>query len=826
MNDLLRELRHAVRGFLRTPAFTVTAVLTLALGIGATTAMVALVNAVLLRPLPYPDAGRLVAIGHALPGVGIEDAGQSEGTYQHYRKHNRAFDQIGVYFENFVNLTTGGAQPERLRVALVTPSVLSMLGVAPQLGRLPTADDANRPDGGVLISHGLWVRRFGSDPAIVGRTIELNLTHAPDGARGLRAVVGVLPPGFDFPHPGTQVWYSGGAEASRARIRDLYLTGIARLRPGVSPAEGEADLRRLVPSLPEAYGDATPELLRSTGLTPVVRPLKEAVVGDAAATLWILLGGVALVLAVALANVTILFLARADHRRRETALRAALGAGRTRIARHVLGESTILAAFGGGLGLFIADAAIDLLIATAPGNIPRLHEVRLDASVLAIAAGITLLASLLFAAGPLLRHAVSSLTPSLKDVGQTPDRSRQRARGSLLASQMALALVLLIGSALMVQSLRRLHRVDLGFDPENVLTFEPAMTYAQYPRYRDAAGIQVRLLERLRSVPGVLAAEATSDLPLTDVPSFMNVEFAADGPTRPEQIGLLARFSFATPGYFEAMGIPLLGGRTFQPGDLRAEAPPVVLSDGFARSLFRGEDPIGRRMRRLEWPDEPAYTVVGVVADVTGGTLAGGPANRAYFPVLDDPVNPRFPFDPREGMNVVVRASGSPIALLSAIREIMAELDPRLPLARVRTMEQLVADSMARTRFTMLLLLIAAVTTLFLSAVGTYGVISYAVSRRRHEIGVRMALGARTAQVHRMVLRQGTTVAVAGLAFGIPAALALTRFLRALLFEVSPTDPTIFVAMSVVLLAVALLATYLPARRATRVNPVEALRHD
>ncbi len=825
---MTNDLRYALRSLRKQPGFTAVAVLTLALGIGATTAMLTLVNAVLLRPLGYAESDRLVTVGHALPGLGIAGTGQSEGTYQHYRVHNHAFDQMGVYLENFVNLTTGGATPERVRVALVTPNVLTMLGVTPQLGRLLTPDDADSPDGGVVISHGLWVRRYGGDPDLVGRSIELNMSHAPDGSRGRRTVVGVLPPGFDFPHRDTQVWYGVAVQASRARVRDLYLAGIARLKPGVSAEDGAADLRRLVPSLAEAYADATPELLESIGLTPIVRPLKERVIGDVAATLWILLGGAAFVLVVACANVANLFLLRAEHRQREIALRAALGAGRRQIARHFVSESGLIAALGGMLGLVTADAGIQLLIAAAPGGIPRLHEVGTDGFALAVVAGLAVLSSLLFAAAPLGRHDASALTTSLRDgAAQTGGRPQQRTRRLLVASQMASALVLLIGSALTVQSLRELRRVDLGFDPDNVLTFQLPMPFAQYPRYRDAAGLQVTLLERLRALPGVLGAESISDLPLTGVPSFMDVEFAVEGPTPDARaIGLLARFSFATPEYFETMGIPLLAGRTFLPGDLEAEAPPVILSAGFARAIVPGTDPIGRRIRQVEWPDDPPFTVVGVVGDVAGESPSNGPLSHAYFPVLADPVNPPFPFVPREGMSVVVRTSHSPVALVPAVREVVAALDPRLPLDRVRTMEQLAADSRARLRFAAVLLLIAATATLFLGVIGTYGVISYAVTRRTREIGIRRALGAPTSRMESMILRQGAAVAASGLVLGIPAALALTRFMRALLFEVSPTDPVIFAATSVLLLAVALLASYLPARRAARVDPMEALRSE
>lgn len=824
---MLQDIRYALRSLGKQPGFTAVAVLTLALGIGATTGIFSVVHGVLLRPLRYPDADRLVTVRHAMPGLGLADAGQSGGTYQHYRRNNRVFEEMGIYFEEFFNLI-GEEEPERIRVALVTPSVLTALGARPQLGRLLTAeDDAAGAETGVLISHDLWTRRLGGDPGVIGRTIRV-VGLAGERNPAPRPVVGVMPPGFDFPHGETDVWYSIRAEgATRANLRNLYLTGIARLRSGVTPGDAEADLRRLVPRLADAYADATPELLQSSGLRPVVRPLKAMVVGDIAATLWIVLGGVALVLMIACANVANLFLVRADHREREAALREALGARRGEMARYFLGESAAVSAVGGLLGVAIAAGMVRLMIVTGPGTIPRLDEVGLHGSVLAFAALITALAALPFGALPLLRRDRPALTDALKEGrGVMPGGARQRFRRILVVSQMALALVLLIGSGLMVQSLRRLQQVDLGFDPQDVMTFQPAMSFARYPGYRAAAGLQVRLLERLRALPGVVAAEAVSDLPLVAGAAFGEMDFVTDQPGARAEVGLAGRVGFATPGYFDAMGIPFQAGRTFRSGELLTQAPPAVLSAGFARTLFRGEDPVGRWIRFAEEVESPGFTVVGVVGDVAGARPGSPPASTVYFPVLDDPASPSFRRVPREGMNVVLRTGGSVVSLLPALRAAVAEMDPDLPISGVRTMEQLAADSTARHRFAMLLLSIAALASLFLGAVGLYGAISYVVSRRTREIGVRMVLGARAGQVTGLVVRQGAVLALTGLAIGIPAAAVLTRSLRALLFEVSPTDPLIFLSMSAALLAVALLASYLPARRAARVDPMEVLRHE
>lgn len=775
--------------------------------------MFTLVNGILIQPLPYPEADRLVVMRHAAPGLDMPAADQSEGTFLHYWSRSRVFEDMAVYNENVVSVTDGEGDPERVQVALVSPSFFSTLQIVPVRGRLFTQEDS-RPGapGVVLLSHDLWTRRYGADPGIVGRSVELN--------RMPKQVVGILPPGFGFPQPETQIWYATELDHAATRLGDLYLSGIGRLKPGVSPEEAEADLDRLIPSLADRYADAT-AMLQDAQLRAIVKPLKEVVVGGIGSALWVLLGGIGFVLLIACANIVNLVLVRAEHRQKEVAVRMALGASRGDIVRYFVTESLVLAILGGVLGLVIADAAVRLLIAFGPENLPRLHEVRIDGRVLAFTAGLAILASLLFGAVPVFRRGPDPAS-ALKAGGGTANSERQRARRLLVASQVALALTLLVGSALMVRSFWNLRNVDPGFDPEGVLTLELALPYRPYPTYNAAAGFYHRLLEGVRALPGVESAGAVSGLPLVPLPSFYDEPLAAEG----DGVAAVATHNLVTPGYFEALRIPLVEGRAFEPGDRAGGGNPVLVSSTLARRLFPGESALGKRVRRAAGAKEPWYTVVGIVGSVPKETVGGGAAEVLYFPVWDQaPGTDYIPNTPTH-MSVVIRTSLPPASLGPAVRRIVRDLDPDLPIANIRTMERIVADTMARTSFTMALLLIAAVVALLLGAVGIYGVISYAVSRRTREIGIRIALGAQAMDVSRLVLRQGTGVVLAGLGAGVLAALALTRFLRVLLFEVSPTDPTTFIVMSLLLLTVALLASYLPARRAARVDPMIALRSE
>ncbi|WP_420125458.1 ABC transporter permease [Longimicrobium sp.] len=815
---------RAARRLLRSPLFAGTAVLTLALGIGAATAILALVDAVLLRPLPYADAGRLVELRHVAPGFEITDGGQSDATFLHYQQGNRVFSEMGAYLENRVTLTDT-EQPERVHVALATPGVFGALRVRPLHGRALTAADGE-PGATpvVLVSHGLWKRRYGGDPGLVGRTVEVN--------RSQREVVGILPPDFAFPRRETELYVSMGVEPAGAGVRDLYLSAVARLRDGVTVDQAGDDLRRLAGTLPEAYPDAPAPVLAQAGFQPRVTPLKERMVGAVRPALVILACAVGFLLLVALANVANLFLVRTAGRSREVAVERALGATDRDLARGFMSESLLLALTGGVLGLVLAAGAVRARFGFGAGQVPRLDEVRLGGAALGVGVALAVLSGVAFGAVSLARSARTAPGEGLKGGGgrATGGRGWHAAQRFLVAMQVALALALLIGSAVMVQSLRALRQVDLGFGARQVVAAEVSLPNRQYRGYGEASRFYAQVLERLRAHPGVTSAEATFTLPLTQtLASFSGGVEVQGKPPRPGEVRPSVAYNLATPGYFEALRIPLLRGRGFRSGDLAGGAPAVVVSEALARGLLGGEDPLGRRVR-LDDGQEGAedgawYTIVGVVGNVAGENVAAGPARTLYLPVLADPLGEGTAptLVPRD-LTVVVRSSLPAASVADAVRGAVREVDAKVPVANVRALDEVVAAATARSRLTTLLLLVAAGTAVFLGVLGIYGVVSYSVSQRMPEFGVRLALGATPAQLNRLVLRQGAVMAGAGVVAGVVAAFAVTRLLRGLLYQVSPSDPLAFGAMSVLLFSVAVAASWLPARRAGGTDPLRALR--
>ena len=821
LEDLTRDVRLALRGLRRAGGFTAAAVASLAIGIGCVTALFTLTDAVLLRPLPYADADRIVSLGHVAPAFGMTDGGQSEATYVHYRRHARALADIAVWWENDVSLTDGD-DAERIRVALATPNLYRLLGVRAALGRTPTDADASEPH--VLISHELWTRRYGADSSIIGRAIEVN--------RGQRVVIGVLPRDFDFPSVGTQLWYVTSVDSTTPSSLEMFMYGIGRLRPGVTPAQAQLELAGLVPSLGETAADIAPDMLSPSGLRPTVRPLRDVIVRDVRPALIVLAGTSVLVLVVAWANAASLCLVRAEQRRREIAVARALGAGSGQLARAFLIETMLLSLAAGVIGVGLASLAVDLRFGFESGQLPRLHELRMTGASVGIATVLAVLSAVLLALVSVLRVGrARDVAQALAEAGRrtTATRAGQRVQRSLVAMQMALALTLLIAAAMMMRSVWRLHRLNPGFDPDRVLVFDlnpPARLYLEYAK---AAGFHYDLRERLRDIPGVRSAEVALRAPLAPVPSYMTIPMAAEGAGTSRATELpAAAVNMATPGYFEAMRIPFVEGRTFAPGDLRWEAPAIILSRELAGSLFPGQSALGRRVRLVGLPRTPAMEVVGVVGGVPGERLADGPVAAFYLPILDDlratPADSApFVFVPREA-SVVLRTSQDPAFVLTAVRASVAGLDAKIPVANVRTMQRALYDSTARARLTMLLLAIAAGTTLLLGAIGIFGVVSYVVSLRTPEFGIRLALGARPGNVQRLVLRQGILVAAVGLAAGMGGAFALSRVMRAMLFEVGPGDPIAFLATPALLLLVAVAASWLPARRASVIDPARALR--
>ncbi len=837
MDTILQDVRYALRTLAKSPGFSAIMVATLALGIGVTVAVFGLVNAALIRPLPYRDADRLVELRHSASRIDLPMNGVSPGTADYYRTHNRVFEEIGVYVEH-VRTLTDLDKPERVQVALATPGVFSVLRPAVSAGRLIGPADYEFPAGnaagvvrGVVISHDLWVRRYGADPDLIGRTIDID--------RMRLVVVGVAEPGFHFPSPQTQVWMAWGWPldvASRASLRALGYGGVARLKPKVSREDAERDLQRLVRGLPEAFPDVTPASLDEIGLRAHAIPLKDAVVGDVRVALLVLLGTAVFLLLITWADAANLMLVRADRKRHEVAVARALGATDARLVRRFVSESLCLAVPGGALGLAFAAIAIELRFGFSPDDIPRLREASVDGLVLVVTLGLSILTAALLGAVALASARRADLAGMLSGglSRMTAGRREQIGRRVLVAAQVALALTLLIGSALMAESFRRLKQVRLGFEPEGALVFRLPVAptaFAGRNYYHEVARLHQRVLARIRALPGVAAAEAgnIAGFPLTPVPSFYNRRLAvSDRAGEPTDAWPYALLSFATPGYFQAMGIPLVRGRTFGWEDTGRSGHGVVLSASLARALFGAEDPIGRRVRWTGRTTDPDYTVVGVAGDVPSEAIQDGPSRVLYFPNIYPPkadtitgvVHDYIPDDEF----YVVRTSLPAASLGSRIERLIHEVDPKLVMTQVSTLERLVDASMARARLTMLLLLVAAGTALSLGVLGIYGVLSYAVSQRTSELGLRIALGASPATVVRMVIRQGVLLAALGIGGGTIAALSLTRFLRTQLYEVNPSDPITFAAMAALLFAVALAASYLPARRAARVDPMVALR--
>ncbi len=830
LDDLLRDLRLAVRRLMREPGYTVPAVATLALGIGVTVAVFALVDAVLLRPLPYTEPHRLVALHHHTLSADQPMTGSSEALLHHYLDGSHSIDALGYYFDGVTTLTDLDA-PEQVSHAMATPSVFEALGVSPMLGRLPGTEDVSEGHraGGLVISHDLWVRRYGADPDIIGRRIELEREAAP--------VVGVMPPGFHFPHRETQLWIGlAPMRSSRFVLENLWLSSVARLRPGTSAADAERDLERLIALLPEAFPEVTRERLHSVGLRARVVPLKDEVVGDVRPALLLLLGTAAFLLLITGANATNLTLARAERQRREVVVARALGAGGVHVARRFLVECLLVAGLGGAIGLALAYAGVTTRFGFAPDAIPRLDGVAMNGRVLGLAVFLSALAAGLLGLVSTLGARRAELAGALSVAGGrvTAGRREQAVRRVLVAGQVALALTLLIGSGLMARSFWRLSQVELGFEAGPALTFLPPLPINEYGDYQASARVSHEILRRVRELPGVEAIEAASHgiFPLSPGPKYLNMRMAVPGREAPAGTARGAEwpsalYGFATPGYFEAMGIPLLSGRTFESGDMGTGGPTVVLSRSLARDLFGTEDPIGRQVHWTIPANAHPYTVVGVVGDVPASSLHEGATRTVYFPniyplpaeMADAPLS-HAPL----AETYVVRATVPPATLLPAIRRAVADVDPKLVMTRVGTLDDIVADSMAETRLTMLLLLIGAGTALLLGMIGIHGVLAYTVGRRTSELGIRIALGSTPAGVVRMIVAQGARIALAGAALGVVASLGLSRFLRGLLFEVAPNDLATFVAMTALLIAVAVVASWLPARRAGRIDPVRAVK--
>ncbi|HEY7292990.1 MAG TPA: ABC transporter permease [Vicinamibacterales bacterium] len=820
VDRLSRELRHAARRLARTPVFTLAAMLTLALAISANVAIFTIVHRVVLNPLPYRDSSRLLLLDHGLPSRNIASGlSMSAELYYQYRERARTLDGMAMYRAGEQTLTGHGV-PERIRVLRTTPSLGPLLHTNPERGRW-FAEEEGAPGAApaVVLSHGLWVRRYGQDPDIVGKLVALDGVPTP--------VVGIMPASFAFPDSRIDAWVPDPISAttanSRANSGVFDRTVVARIGDGATIAAVRAELTRLSAELAPVAPNNGYDQLVSTATT-----LLQATVGRISHTLWILLASVALVLLVACANVANLFLVRSDAKQRDVAVRRALGAGFGGIAAYFFAESAWLAVGGGSIGLVLAWAGIELLRAVGPATLPRLHEVRLDTVAVACAAALTAASAILFGSIPLLRLAPRRLSVQDSGRGQTTSRARHRVRHVLMAAQVAVALVLLAASGLMLRSFQKLRAVDPGFDATSTLSFRVGLPPADYRDRDRAAAAHRAMLDRLAAIPGVTAASAATCLPLSEQGCFAGPLFVEHRALEPGANAALVRFLAVAGGYFDTMRMRLLRGRPIDRSDVERGEAVVVVNDMLARTAFPNQDPIGQRVRigNPTLTTDPAWlTIVGVVANTAYRSLAErNPVPQMYLPMAAFPALNIVP--PLGAMSYVLRTTMPPLELAAPARRAVAGVDENLALAQLLTLQDIVDRASSQTAFTMVLLVAAAGVALVLGVVGIYGATAYIVSQRTAEIGVRLALGATAHDVVTMIVQQSGTAALIGVAVGLATALAGGRVMQSLLYGVTAHDAAVLVVTTLTLLAVALVACWLPARRAARLNPLDALRVD
>ena len=811
LDEFTQDLRFGARTLRRNPGFAAIAVLTLALGIGANAAIFSVVNAVLLRPLPWREPDRAVMIWSKW--VSFDKTWVAEGEVLDYRKRSRTLSEVAAWSDGQVNLT-GDGEPERVAAANVTANLFPVLGVQPMVGRaFSAAEDLPNGPNVVVLGFGLWKRRYASDPSIVGRSILINGQSFQ--------VLGVMPPDFvlptDFQNPEpSQLWMPLQIDPASTDHGSHGLYAAARLQPGATVRQAAEDLSQIA------------KAMTNEGLYPVqmqfdtvVLSLTDEVVGNVRRAVWLLFGAVGFLLLIACANVANLLLARAEARQREIAVRSALGAGGWRVVRQLLTESLVLSSVSAIVGLAFAYAGVRFLAWWNPANIPRVAGVTLDGRVLLFTAVVALVTSIIFSLVPALRALKTDLTDSLKDGGQSASvgGARQRFRNALVVVEMALAVVLLVGAGLMLRSLWALQRVPLGFDPTSVLTMRIALPQASYESPEQVAVFFRELLDRVRQLPGVRAAGAARSLPLGS--PIGDFGLMVEGYQPPPGTNAKGDWQIVTDGYLAAMGERVVRGRGIEAADRSDSMLVALVNEEMARQYWNGRDPIGGRLKIGGDPKRPWVTVVGVVADVRHNGITDVVKEKFYVPHAQWNTAVGFPI---RGMTLVIRAGGDPYALVGPTRQAVRALDPSLPVANVRLMDEVVGAALSTPRFTGILLGSFAVLALILSAIGIYGVLSYLVSRRTREIGIRVAIGAGRLEVLRLILRNGLSLALTGVAIGIAFALWASRLMSGLLHDVRPGDPATFTAVGLILTGVALVASLVPAWRATRVDPVVALK--
>lgn len=822
MRMLPARLRRVARRLLGAPSFTIIAVVTLALGIGANAAIFSVVRGVLLKPLPLEDADALVGVWHSAPGLGFPLMNQGPATYFTYREENRTFEDIGLW-DNGTVTVTGIGEPERVEALLVTDGTLPVLRIQPQLGRRFTADDDSpRTPERAMLTHAYWQRKFGGDRQVTGRT--LMVEGRP------REIIGVLPAGFKFLNTTPQLVLPFRFDRSKVFVGNFSYQGVARLKPGVTIEQANADIARMLPLTIERFPlppGFTRQMFDEVKMGPNVRPLSQDAIGDVGRVLWVLLGTVGIVLLIASANVANLFLVRAEGRQQELAIHAALGAGWRKIAWELLSESLALGALGGALGLLLAYVGVRSLVAAAPEGLPRVDEIGIDVYVLLFTAVVSIVAGVLFGLLPVIKFATPHLAGALKEGGRlaSAGRTRHRARNALVVAEIALAVVLLVASGLMIRTFQELRKVNPGFTrPEDVLTLRVSIPTQLIADPEQVARTHEQIKSSIEKLPGIVSVGVSSSITMDGFDSNDPI-FVEDFPGPGGRIPPLRRFKWIGEDYFETMGNPIVAGRTISWADVYSRAPVVMVTENFAREYWK--DPgaaIGRRIRNS--PDNPWRTIVGVAADARDDGAAQPAPAIVYWPMVMNEFWDQKVFVARNiGYAVRTERAGAP-TLLKEIQQAVWSVNSNLPVAAVRTLEEIQADSMAQTSFALVMLGIAAVVALVLGVVGIYGVISYIATQRTREIGIRMALGAAQRDVSRLFLRHGLTLATIGIILGTVAAAAVTRVMASLLFGVSRLDPPTYVAAAVGLGATALIASYLPARRAARLDPAHALRRD
>jgi len=822
MNWLPAEFRLSVRRLSRAPLFTGVTLLTLAVGIGANTAIFTVVNRVLLRPLPLSEPDRLVAVWQTAPGLNIKDLNASPSTYFTYREEGKVFEDIALW-RNGGATVSGLAEPERINTLVVTERFFPLLRVNAALGRSFTAnDDAPNQPLTVMLTHGYWQRKFGGDPTVLGRTIRLD--------ERAHEVIGVLPASFLFMNTQPDMVVTFQLNRNEAFVGQFSHQAIARLKPNVTLAEANTDVARMLHLLPQKFRMApglSYQMLKEARFGPSVRMLKDDVIGDIGSVLWVLMATIGIVLLIACANVANLLLVRVEGRHRELAVRAALGAGQGQIARELLLESSLLGLTGGALGLGFAYGVLQLLRYLAPRYLPRLNEIQLDPTAIGFTLVLSLLAGLAFGLFPVLKWRGAGLEQALRGGGRTASagRERHRTRNTLVIVQVALALVLLVSAGLMLRTLGALRGVDTGFrDPERVMTVRltiPTALVGENPAFLQ---MTQELHRRLAAIPGVENVGAVNAIPM-DGGAGNDPIFAEDKSYREGQLPPLRRWKFLTPGYLAAMRIPLVAGRDLTWLDTQEMRPVGLISANMAVEMWG--DPklaLGKRIRENQngtWRE-----IVGVIGDVRDNGVDQPAPATVYFPVVMRNLW-SFPFNTQRSLAYTIRTprAGSD-GLLAEIRQAVWSVNPNLPIAGPRTLHEIYGRSMGRTSFTLILLSIAAGMALLLGVVGIYGVISYSVSQRTREIGIRLALGAPAANVRALFLRYALTLVGIGAAIGLAAAAGLSRLLTSLLFGVDPADPLTYISVAALLMLFAAAAAYIPARRATGIDPVNALRSE